>query len=324
MRAVRIHDWGAKPRVDVVAVPRPAPGEALVRVDAAAIGHLDRTVMSGTFGMKPSLPYIGGVEGAGTVVSGTGVPEGTRVMVRGGGLGLARDGTWAQYVRTPEKRLTVLPDGMPAPLGATYFVPLTTAAVALRSIGRLGSWGPISASDEVVVVAGAAGAVGSMVTQLAIRDGAHVIGLVRDEEQAARLPAEVSPMLPTDTAELARLGKDRPATLLVDTLGGPRLLERAGWVQPGGRVALIGYVTGEQVTVDLPNWLLADVALLPTNMIRRDQEARQTAEALGPLLVSGELHLEVEEFPFEGAARALRLLETGQLRGRAVLSPPRG
>lgn len=250
--------------------------------------------------------------------------EGTQVMLRGAGLGLLRNGTWAQYVTVPTASLSPLPEGMPPSLGATYFVPLTTAVTALRTVGRIGTWGipdVTSAADEVVLVAGAAGAVGSMVAQLALREGARVLGLVLDQQQAERLPSGVEPLIASRDA-LSVLGKERPATLLVDTLGGQQLNERMGWVRAGGRAVSIGYVAGEAATLDLPNWLLLDVPLLPVNMIRRNAEARALAEEWAPLLVSGELVLETEEFDFAEAGRALELLGAGQLRGRAVLVPP--
>ena len=70
MRAVRIHTFGAAPRatLDVVPDPAPASGETLVRVEAVAVAHLDLTVASGRFRIRPDLPYIGGVEGCGSVV----------------------------------------------------------------------------------------------------------------------------------------------------------------------------------------------------------------------------------------------------------------
>ncbi|WP_405433625.1 zinc-binding alcohol dehydrogenase family protein [Micromonospora sp. NBC_00617] len=324
MQAVRVHDWGIAPVVEDVPMPQPTDGETLVRVEAAAVGHLDRTVAGGEFRMKPALPYVGGVEGCGRVVASDELAEGTQVMLRGAGLGLLRNGTWAQYVTVPTASLSPLPEGMPPSLGATYFVPLTTAVTALRTVGRIGTWGipdVTSAADEVVLVAGAAGAVGSMVAQLALREGARVLGLVLDQQQAERLPSGVEPLIASRDA-LSVLGKERPATLLVDTLGGQQLNERMGWVRAGGRAVSIGYVAGEAATLDLPNWLLLDVPLLPVNMIRRNAEARALAEEWAPLLVSGELVLETEEFDFAEAGRALELLGAGQLRGRAVLVPP--
>jgi NADPH2:quinone reductase len=324
MRALRIHDWGADPTLDEVPEPVPAEGETLVRVDAAAVAHLDLTVATGNFHLRPPLPYTGGVEGCGTVVSSEGLAPGTRVVLRGGELGLLRDGTWAQLVTTKTRNLSAVPDGLPPELAATYFVPTTTAHVALHDVGRLGAWpvdGVRDASDELVIVAGAAGAVGSMVAQLALRAGCAVIGVVANEQQCGQLPPSVDAVQLDDPEALAHLQRDRPATLLVDTLGGDGLTARSRCVRPGGRAVVVGYVAGTSLGLDLPNWLLEDVALLPVNMIRREAQARREAPALARLLVTGELRLAVETFDLADGARAVRLLAAGGLNGRAVLLP---
>jgi NADPH2:quinone reductase len=293
-------------------------------VEAAAVAHLDLTVASGNFHLKPQLPYVGGVEGCGTVVSSDLYEPGTRVMLRGAGLGLVRSGTWAELVATPTRSVSPLPADLSAELGATYFVPTSTAYVALHDVARLGDWaadGAQAASDELVVVAGAAGAVGSMVVQLALRAGCSVIGVVADEWQAGQLPVGVEAVLLENAARRSELERERPATLLVDTLGGPGLLSRSRWVRPGGRAVAVGYVAGTDLAIDLPNWLLDDVALLPVNMIRREAEARRHSGMLGELLAAGELELKVERFAMDEASRALELLSTGGLRGRAVIMP---
>jgi NADPH:quinone reductase len=318
MRAVRIHSWGAEPVVDDIPAPAPKDGETLVRVDAAAVSHLDLTVASGTFDLKPQLPYIGGVEGCGTVVSSEVYEPGTRVVLRGGGLGLVRSGTWAELVAT-RKGATPIPAELSPELGATYFVPTTTAYVALHDIGRLGNWPGIE--PEVVVVAGAVGAVGSMVVQLALRAGCTVIGVVADASQASQLPAGVEAVLIDDEERAASLLKERPATLLVDTLGGQAVARRSRWVRPGGRAVVVGYVAGKELGLDVPAWLLDDVALLPVNMIRREAAALEYAPLLADLLAKGELKLEVQSFAMDDAARALKLLAAGGLRGRAVIVP---
>ena len=318
MRAVRIHSWGSEPVVEDVPAPTPKDGETLVRVDAAAVSHLDLTVASGTFSLKPELPYIGGVEGCGTVVSSEVYEPGTRVVLRGGGLGLVRSGTWAELVAT-RKGATAIPAELSPELGATYFVPTTTAYVALHDIGRLGNWPGIE--DEVVVVAGAAGAVGSLVVQLALRAGCTVIGVVADSSQAAQLPAGVEAVLVDDDERAAALLRERPATLLVDTLGGQAVAQRSRWVRPGGRAVVVGYVAGKELGLDVPSWLLDDVALLPVNMIRREAAALEYAPLLAELLAKGELTLEVQSFALDEAAKALHLLATGGLRGRAVIVP---
>lgn len=237
MRAARIHAWNQPPVLEEVPVPVAGDGEALVRVEVAALSHLDVTVAGGDFGIKPVLPYIGGVEGCGVVVTSERFEPGTRVILRGGGLGLMRDGTWAEFVVAKDKTLTELPAGLAPEVGATFWQPTTTAHTALHEVGRLGAWlaDVQTAADEHVVVAGAAGAVGSMVTQLALRSGATVTALVADESQAERVAAGAKVAVTSDEEAAVALATDRPATLLVDTLGGADLVTRSRWVRPGGR-----------------------------------------------------------------------------------------
>lgn len=324
MRAIRVHEWGQAPILDDVPEPVAGLGETLVRVEAAAVAHLDLTVASGRFGIKPELPYVGGVEGCGVVVSSDSLRPGTRVVLRGGGLGLTRPGAWAELVVAKTKTLAPMNQGISAALGATFFVPTTTAHVALHDVARLGGWGldgVTHPSEEVVIVVGAAGAVGSMVAQLCLREGCTTIGVVASEAQRALVPPGVEAVTSADVDRLDQLAATRPASLVVDTLGGPDLAARSLWCRPGGRAAIIGYVGGTDAALDLPNWLLGDVALLPVNMIRREPAARARASMLADLLSSGDLHLEVETFSLEQAPRALELLASGGLRGRAALLP---
>lgn len=317
MRAARFHEWGGDPVVEDVPAPVRRPGQTLVRVLAAAVSHLDLTVASGDFGIRPDLPHTGGVEAAGVVVESDTHSEGTLVSVRGDGLGLRRDGGWSDYVVAADDCVSPAPSGMAPTLVATYRQPLATAAVTLFDVAGLGD----SGESEVVVVTGAAGAVGSMTAQLALRAGHRVLGLVRDEQQAARLPAGVEPVRAGDDHLSERLARERPATLLVDVLGGPELATRLGWVAPGGRAAVVGYVAGTAATLDLPRWLLADVSLLPVNMMRHPQASQRRAAELAPLVTAGELAVAVERFSLEEAAAAVARLRAGGVRGRVVLEP---
>ncbi|MEU0791880.1 zinc-binding dehydrogenase [Amycolatopsis sp. NPDC005961] len=317
MRAARFHTWGSAPVVDEVPEPTRAEGEVLVDVQAAAVAHLDVTVASGTFTLKPPLPYAGGVEGAGIVVEAdadSGLAPGDQVMLRGAGLGLLRDGTWTERLSVPAKAANKLDAPLPPEVAATFYVPATTAFVVLHDVARL-------AEDEQVIVVGAAGAVGSMVAQQAVLAGAKVTGIVGRADQLAHVPDDVTGVCLESTEDIERLAADRPASLLVDTLGGDGLVARTRWVRQGGRAAVIGYVTGTEVRVDLPSWLLDDVALLPVNMIRQERRAREIAGDLVKQLSAGELSLAVQKYEFADAALALEDLRAGRVRGRAVLVP---
>jgi NADPH2:quinone reductase len=312
MRALRFHDWNEAPQLDEVPDPVVDEGEVLVRVQAAGLSHLDLTVATGTFGFRPELPYVPGVEGSGIVVSGDGLPPGTQVLLRGGALGLRRDGTWAEYIAAPTKAVSALPVSLEPAVAATFFQPTSTAAVALHDIGR------VEAGEHVLVV-GATGAVGGQLVQQAILAGARVTGVVARAEHLARVHPGAEGVASDDEAAIAQLAEKRSATLLVDTIGGPRLPERIRWVAPGGRAVLVGYVAGTGFEVDLPSWLLQDVALLPMNMIRREQRARELSGELAARLASGELSLPVEAVGPEGVAAALERLVAGDVVGRAAL-----
>ncbi|MET7929433.1 zinc-binding dehydrogenase [Streptomyces sp. NPDC005349] len=317
MRAARFHTWGAAPVVDEVPEPVRKEGEVLVRVEAGAVAHLDVTVASGEFALKPNPPYIGGVEGAGTVLEAdadSGLAPGTQVVLRGGGLGIVRDGTWTERVSVKRKAVTPLDAPLEPAVAASFFVPATTAYVALHDVGR------VEKGEEVVVV-GAAGAVGAMVAQQALAAGARVTGVVGRADQLADVPEGVEAVRLGDTQSLERLAQDRSAALLVDTLGGDGLVGRSRWVRQGGRAVVIGYVAGPHVALDLPSWLLDEVALLPVNMIRAEHRAREVAGDLVRRLSSGELTVAVEKFGLEDIPSALDALKNGRVRGRAVVLP---
>lgn len=324
MRALRVHAWGEPPRLDDVDAPRPGPGEALVEVASASLSHFDLTVASGEFGIRPELPYVPGVEGAGTVVESGVFTPGTQVSIRGGGLGITTPGTWAELVVVPHEALTEVPDGLDLDVAAVAYDPLTTAHVSLHGVGRLGAWadaGVGSVADEVVLVTGAAGGVGSMVVQLALRAGARVIALISSDARIPLVPKGAEIVSMQDAACAVELAASPVVTLVVDTVGGSGLAERLAWVRPGGRVAVVGYTAGTSATLDLPNWLLGDVSVLPVNLLRRAGEGDAVVGELTRLLIDGRLAVAFETFAMDDVATALDRLAAGNVRGKAVLHP---
>ncbi|MBT2324414.1 zinc-binding dehydrogenase [Variovorax paradoxus] len=285
MRAVRIHGFGAAPMLEEMADPQPRAGRSIVRMAAATVGHIDRTVWGGGFLRHPPLPYVPGVEAAGTVVASEGHAAGQRVWLRGAGLGTTANGTWCELIDAPDEALGLLPDNVDMALGSAFFSPCTSAWVALHEIAKL-------QAGERVRVTGATGAVGSMAVQLARDAGAEVI---------------------TEAGE--------PVTLLVDTVGGPVLEAALPSVAPGGRAVLVGYTAGNTLSLDIAHFLQRDVALLPLNMFRREAAGRAAAPELLARLGDGRLKLPVKTFRLGEAAAALEWITQRGHRGRAVLVP---
>jgi NADPH2:quinone reductase len=292
MKAVRIHGFDAVPVLEEVADPIARPGRTLVRMEAATVGHIDRTVWRGSFLRHPPLPYTPGVEAAGTVMASERYGVGQRVWLRGSGLGTLFDGTWCECIDAPDEALGLLPDGVAMTLGAAFFSPCTSAWVALHDVARL-------QPGEQVLVTGASGAVGSLVMQLAAGLGCAVTAVDPD-----------APAPPVASADL-----------LIDTVGGNVLAKVLPAVRAGGRAVLVGYTAGPTLQLDIAHFLQRDVVLLPLNMFRRESAGRAAAPQLLAMLADGRLQLAVQPFALADAARALDWIAQRGHRGRAVLVP---
>lgn len=311
MEALRVHEFGAPLRLDLVPVPVPGPEDVLVEVAAGVIAHHDLTVASGDFPIRPDLPYVPGLEGAGRVVAAGAdvdlarIAVGLPVRVFGGGLGSARPGTWGRYVAVTARAASPVPEGMDLALAGACGSVAATAWAAVLDLGAL-------QEGERVGVTGASGAVGSLVAQLALLNGAaSVAAWTRCTPGSSVLPAEVEIATGSEAVE--------PVDLLVDTAGGALLAERLGSVRPGGRAVLVGYAAGTRVELSLPHLLAADVLLLPLNMMRR-RLPKGVEAGLVADVGSGRLRLAVEAVAPKDAQGAIERIARGATSGRVVVA----
>jgi NADPH:quinone reductase len=107
---------------------------------------------------------------------------------------------------------------------------------------------------------------------------------------------------------------------VIDTVGGPVLETTLGLVRGRGRVALVGYTAGREFSVDLANFLLTDVSLLPVNLMTRGKEVAADADLLLADLTAGELTLPIEKYPFDHLAEAVDRLRSGEATGKVALT----
>ncbi|MGP4012778.1 quinone oxidoreductase family protein [Streptomyces sp. 4N124] len=308
-RALVLEEFGTLPRLVQRPVPVREPGQTLVRVGAAQVGHLDLNVVDGKFGILPDLPAVPGTTACGVVLASDTHAEGSLVRINGKGLGLRRDGCWAEHAIVPDAAAIPVPEGTDPALACSFFSPAGTAWAAVHSVAAI-------RPGERVMVTGAAGAVGALTVQVAARAGAEVIGVVGRPAKLGHVPAPGKPVL---AAELSPDAVGGPVDALIDTVGGPVLRDALGLVRPRGRVALVGYTAGRAFTVDLADFLLADVALLPVNLMSRGREVAEDAERMLSELASGELTLPIERYGFEGLAEAVERLRTGEAVGKVAL-----
>lgn len=308
-RALLLEEFGTLPHVVERAVPEPQSGHTLVQMKAATVAHLDLNVLDGQFGILPDLPSIPGTQGSGIVLASDTHPEGALVRVRGEGLGLSRAGAWAEHALVPDAAVEVMPDGTDPVLACIYFSPVGTAWASVHSIAQV-------RPGERVLVTGASGAVGATAVQLAARAGAEVVGVVGRPAKLPHVPDDAKAVLAADLSEEAIGGK---VDVLIDTVGGTILRDALGLVRPRGRAALVGYTADRELTLDLADFFLADVSLLPVNMISRGKEVAAEVVRLLPDLSSGELTLPYERYGIDQLEDAVARLRTGEAIGKVVL-----
>jgi len=175
-------------------------------------------------------PSIPGHELAGIVTAlgygTTGVSIGQRV------LGLAdwhRDGTLSGYVAIEARNLAPLPGDVDFTVGASLPISGLTAWQGLFDHGRL-------RAGQTVLAHGAAGAVGSMVTQLARTAGAYVIGTGRAADREKALDFGAQDFIDLENEALEDVGG---VDLVFDVIGGPIQERSARLIRPGGTLVTV-------------------------------------------------------------------------------------
>ena len=293
MRAAVITRHGGPEVIEVrdVAVPRPGPGEVLVRVGAAGCNNTDLWTREGAYGLAGDsgqragwlgpldFPRIQGGDVAGLVVAsgdqGTADVVGSRVLVDPANygdpgpdavpvdvLGSERDGGFAEYVVVPAARAHRVDE---SPLSEVELAALPIAyGTALGMLERGGV-----ADRHTVLVTGASGSVGLAVVQLAHARGARVVAVCSadkgDEVRAAGAAVIVDRrrgQVVADAAEAAPGGYDAA----IDVVAGPTLAPGLALLRPGGRWVVAGALDGWAVDLDVRRLYLANLALVGSTM----------------------------------------------------------
>ncbi|TCU64022.1 NADPH:quinone reductase-like Zn-dependent oxidoreductase [Bradyrhizobium sp. R2.2-H] len=179
---------------------------------------------------RDRTPSIPGQELAGVVTAlgygTTGLSVGRRVF----GLSDSyRGGTLAEYVAVEARNLAPLPGDVDFTVGASVAMPGLTAWQGLFEHGRL-------QAGQSVLVHGAAGAVGSMVTQLARLAGAYVIGTGRAADRQKALDFGAQEFVDLENDVLEDVGG---VDLVFDVIGGDIAKRSAGVIRPGGTLVTI-------------------------------------------------------------------------------------
>jgi NADPH:quinone reductase-like Zn-dependent oxidoreductase len=212
--------------------PEAAGNDVLVEVHASGFtpGELDwPSTWIDRLG-RDRTPSIPGHELAGVVSAlgygTTGLTVGQRVF---GLTDWTRDGTLAEYVAVEARNLAPLPGDVDFTVGASLPISGLTAWQGLFVHGRL-------RAGQSVLVYGAAGGVGSMVTQLAREAGAYVIGTGRTSDRDAAVGFGAQEFVDLETDSLEDIGG---VDLVFDVFGGDVGKRSAGLVRAGGTLVSI-------------------------------------------------------------------------------------
>ncbi|MBV9073063.1 MAG: NADPH:quinone reductase, partial [Acidobacteria bacterium] len=176
MKAIRVHQFGGPEQLKLENVPdpEPEPEQAVVKVHAAGVNPFETYMRTGTYAIKPQLPYTPGADGAGVVLKvGAGVAKfkaGDRVYIAG-----SVSGTYAEQALCTHSQLHPLPAKVSFEQGAAMGVPYATAYRALFQKAN-------ALPGEIVLVHGASGGVGLAAVQLARAHGMTVIGTAGTSE----------------------------------------------------------------------------------------------------------------------------------------------
>ncbi len=342
MTALVVAEAGRPPVVGAVNRPTPTAGagEALLRVNAAGFCHHDRLVMDGTLrrGVAPGVAL--GHEISATVAAlgdgAGGLSVGDRVVslltaacgrcgrCRSGrehrcgyglGIGHGRDGGFAEYIALPAAALVRLPEGIPDAAAALLACPAGVAADGLAAIN--------AAAGDTVVVTGAGGGLGTSAVQIAGGRGAQVIAVTTSSDKRERLEklgaayvVEADGGL--DFAEIVMaLTEDAGADAVIDTVGPPLWPSALRCLGQYGRMALLGDLTGDGVSLRLAEVIFRDLRIVGHSGV-----SRATLETMVGMAAAGELAPVVSHtlpMTSEGLVEAWRLVAEERPWGRVVL-----
>ena len=302
-KAVRFENYGGIDVLDVVDVPRPVPGEGqvLVEVKAAGINPGEAKIREGLLHSRwpATFPSGQGSDLAGVVAETgpgvTGFSAGDEV------LGWTDNrASQAEYALAEAGNLTAKPAAVSWEVAGGLFVAGSTAYAAVRAAAL--------SPGDTVVVAGAAGGVGTIAVQLARRAGATVVGLASEPNHAWLTAHGVTPVSYGDgVADRIRQAAGQ-VDAFIDTVGGDyvRLAVEDLGVEPSRVETIANFEAVEKYGIKAEGSAFAASAAI-------------LAELAG-LVAAGELEVPVTAtFPLAQVQDAYRRLEQGHLLGKIVL-----
>jgi NADPH:quinone reductase len=320
MKAIRVHEFGGPEVLGLEDVPdlQPGKGQVVVQVRAVGVNPVEAYVRTGTYAMKPALPYTPGADAAGIVKSVgegvTAVKPGDRVYTSG-----SLSGTYAEQTLCTEAQVHPLPADVSFEQGAALGVGYSTAYRALfqRGGGKKG---------EEVLVHGASGGVGTAAVQLARAAGMLVTGTAGTDagmklviEQGAHHAVNHATAGYLD--ELMQMTGGRGFDLIIEMLANKNLQNDLGLLAKKGRVVVVG--NRGTIEINPRDTMARDADIRGFTLFNAtESELREIHAALVAGLENGTLHPVIgTRIPLAEASRAHEeIMKTSGALGKIVLT----
>ena len=227
-------------------IPAPGPGEALVKVRAAAVNFPDLLMTRGEYQHRPNLPFMPGMEMCGEIVAlGEGVSElSVGQVVVGGG----KTGGFSEYTIASAAGLRPKPGRLSDAEASAYNAAYLTAYVALvrRAQVQPGEW---------VLVHGAAGGVGLACVDLARLLGCRVIAASASDEKLKAIADAYAPDALVNVTdgfrEEVKAITGGGADVIYDPVGGDVFDESVRCIAFDGRLLVVGFTSGRIPTISV-------------------------------------------------------------------------
>ena len=309
-------------KIQDVPIPEIGPADVLIKVGAASVNFPDVLMLTADYQHKPELPFIPGMEGAGTISAvGADVKTwkaGDRVIFG------VRPGAFAEYVKVPASgNLMRLPAGWSDAEGSAFRVGATTAYHSLIHRAAL-------KPREALLVHGASGGVGMAAVQLGKHLGAQVIATGSDDARLAVVREQGADLVVNlKSADFVSIVKGmtggRGADVIYDPVGGEILEKSMRAAAYGARLLVVGFTSGGPTKIMSNHVLIKGLSILGVRAgetARRagSQFAKDYAVELPRLAGLGVMRPHISHrFPMERAADAFRVLIERKVVGKAVI-----
>jgi NADPH2:quinone reductase len=302
-------------------MPMPGPGDVLVRVEAAGVNRPDLMQRLGRYPPPPGASDVPGLEIAGTIDA-VG-PDVSRWKPGDAVCALVAGGGYAEYCVAPAPQCLPIPHGLgpidAAAIPETYFTVWTN----LFQRGRL-------SDGEQILVHGGTSGIGTTAIQLARAFGATVFATAGSDEKVAACERLGAKGINYKTTDFVRAIQDvtskRGVDIVVDIVGGDYFPRNIECLALHGRLLQIGLIGGARAEINLQAVMQRRLTITGSTLrIRTVEEkgaiARELEARVWPLLAARQVAPIVDRtVPLAHAAEAHRLLESGEVVGKIVLT----